>query len=106
MTDAWPARAESWSTLASVLLLRADLLDDSEARAAAVDALERGASLDPYGLDFPFRLAEVSHALGRTDDARRWAAKALDNDALKRLDPLAGLDPPRRQRIDELLGGS
>ncbi len=106
MTDRWPQRPESWSTLASVLLLRAELLDDSEARPAAADALERGASLDPYGLDFPFRLAELSHALGRAKDARRWAAKAVEIDALKRLDPLAGLDPHRRQRIDELLGGS
>ncbi len=106
MTDRWPSRPESWSTLASVLLLHAELLSDDDARAAAADALERGASLDPYGLDFPFRLAEVCHALGRIDDARRWAAKTLDNDALKRLDPLARLDLPRRQRIDELLGGS
>lgn len=106
MADRWPHRPESWSTLASVLLLRADLLNDSEARAAAAAALERGASLDPHGLDFPVRLAEVSHSLGRADDARRWAARAIEIDALKRLDPLAGLDPARRHRIDELLGGS
>ena len=106
MADRWSHRPESWSTLASVLLLRAELLGDDEALAAAVVALERGASLDPHGVDFPFRLAEVSHALGRTEEARRWAAKAVEMDALKRLDPLAGLSPPRRQRIDELLGGS
>jgi tetratricopeptide (TPR) repeat protein len=78
--------ASAWAALGFVHQTEAEITGEPRPLTKAAAALEQAAALDPYGLEYPVRLMRVYKALGQQDQARAWARKALDVDALQRLD--------------------
>ncbi|HZW10957.1 MAG TPA: O-antigen ligase family protein [Phycisphaerales bacterium] len=101
-TERWPRDSRAWRDLAQVrvALAEAGLGDAGD----DLEALRTASALDPYSPDLAYRLAVRSAALGRTADARDFAARAVRNHEYRRLDPLAGLSDVQLQTLRELLG--
>lgn len=102
------ARSTDWNWLGTTHLAVAEREPPGsiEARAAlerAGDAYRRLVELDPYGLNGPTRLVEITQALGLDDEARTWAARALERDDLLALDPLKGLSAAQRGELEALV---
>jgi hypothetical protein len=74
---------------------------------AAVGAMERAVSADPWSAVHPVRLAELCSVSGDAAGASRWAARALEADERMRLDPSGTrrLTVEQRARMRELSGG-
>lgn len=95
-------RASAWSWLATLNRTHAELLRDDALLAHACEAWEKGAALDPYSITYPTELARTFAKLALPDDARRWARKALENNANLRLDPLQGLSDRARREMERI----
>jgi len=89
---AWNARAGQ-----ELHALRASP-DDS----LAVETLRQSLRLDPYNVLTWMNLAEAFADAGQSADAARAARRALEVNALLRLDPLKQLDDRQRARIERL----
>lgn len=94
------AASNAW--LGTVRAARAASFEDKRALERAVLAWESAAGLDPRGIGAPIQLAEALDRLGRIDEARHWAARALELDGYLRLDPLKGLTDGQRARLVRL----
>lgn len=67
----------------------------------AVAQLKEAFQHDPHNLDVAVRLSKLSHELKLPDEARRWAIKALELDALTRLDRgVRGLSSQDRRELE------
>jgi hypothetical protein len=77
-----------------------------EARLAARKMYEEAGFLDPFGVHHPLRAARVAAALGEVELAGIWAARALENHANSRLDPLMGLTEPEVAEMERLEGAA
>jgi hypothetical protein len=92
--------AASLGVLGNTLRSAADLLNDPSYRKEAVRVYEQADRLDPYGLNAPLRLFELSRQLEDDAAARRWAAVVLERDALQRLDQEArGLTDSQKREV-------
>lgn len=96
-----------WQLRASVILAADRLLASGEgvsreAADRAISDLERAHELDPQGIGVVVRLMELTDDAGRREEARAWAARALELDAMKRLDPVRGLGADERRRAERL----
>lgn len=98
--------AASWSWLGTLRSARAKMLDDPAAGGRAIDAWLTAAGFDPYGLSVAVQLAEAYERRGDAGSAVAWAGKALDLNAMTRLDPLKGLGADQRASLARLAGGS
>lgn len=99
-----PGKSSAWSWLGT---LRAQLAEggfDLSARARAADAWVRASEVDRTGVGSIPQLVEALGALGRTDEAKAWAAKGLERHANQRLDPLAGLTEAQKRRLEAAAG--
>ena len=111
VAEAFPradARSTDWNWLGTTYLAVAqrEAPGTIEARAAlerAKDAYLRLVELDPYGLSGPTHLVEIAQTLGLDEDARVWAARALERDDLLALDPLKGLSAARRAELEAVV---
>lgn len=100
--DLFPSsRSFGWLGTVHMELFRAS--DDAAHRAAAIDAWVEAARMDPRGTIMAVRLFEAHREAGEGDLARLWAALALQNDDLQRLDPLRQLRPEERQELARFL---
>ncbi|MDI1289305.1 MAG: hypothetical protein PSX37_05045, partial [bacterium] len=61
--------------------------------------------LAPYELPYVVQLADVQQSIGKKAEAQASARKALELDALTRLDPLKSLNPAERERMKKLAEG-
>lgn len=76
--------------------------DKKQARlAASRDAYTQAAALDPYSLPPVLKLVELSQAMNDLAGAKNWALKALELNALMRLDPLKGLSDEELKAIQK-----
>jgi hypothetical protein len=91
-----PGRVEGWVALANVMQAFGE---------DAIPALERGATLDPWSVSIPIRLADAHAAEGDHSEAARWARKALENDGWLRLDPVVRMDGGTLARMEALAAG-
>lgn len=88
---------------ASVALARYQATNDPAFLAAALDEWTAAAKLDPHNWTIPLRAMGAAATLGRSEEAKAWAKKSLEADALQRLDPLRQLRPADRAVIDRVL---
>jgi tetratricopeptide (TPR) repeat protein len=96
--------AAAWGALGFVHHTEAEVTGEIRPLSRAALAWEEGAALDPYSLEYPVRLMKAYEDLGRLDEARAWARKVLDVDALQRLDQsVRGLNDSDRGRALRLL---
>lgn len=96
-----PASAGSWGLLANVHLALAGKIADAGLE-GAIAACERAAALDPFGSTYPLKLVDLFLQVGRLEDAREWALRALEADRNLRLDPLRQLTAEQRGRLEQL----
>jgi len=99
-------RASSLGWLGTVHANIAEATGDRAERELAVDAWEGAARADPWGPTWPPKLARAVHDLGRVEEARAWARKALEIDELSRLDPLRSLTDSEKAEMSRLAAGS
>jgi O-antigen ligase/polysaccharide polymerase Wzy-like membrane protein len=102
-TEAAPDRSGSWRLLANTLEagLGAELGSGQLGQAYA--ALVRAAELDPYGLGVSLKLVDLAGRLGRTEDRRDWARRALKINSDLGLDPLRQLTDTERANLERLV---
>jgi len=105
-----PRSAGAWMWLGTVELALAERAPAEAGREgmerAAMKAWERGAALDPHGIDGAVRLMKLAEELGDRERAARWAGRALAADGAFRLDPLKQLSEGERREARRLVGGA
>ncbi|MBX3375430.1 MAG: O-antigen ligase family protein [Phycisphaeraceae bacterium] len=95
--------ASTWGLVANVEVTFWRATGDSSHLDAAVEAWERGARLDPYGLSMPLQQFRAMVSAGRP--VGELARKLLQLDALQRLDPIRGLSPADRAVVERAAEG-
>ncbi|MCB9846499.1 MAG: O-antigen ligase family protein [Phycisphaeraceae bacterium] len=85
--SAWPH-----SLAARVLAARSRETDRTELLATAISHWEAELRLNPFGMSTVLSLMNASKQLARTQDASKWAQRALELDRLARLDPTRQLN--------------
>lgn len=104
-----PGGSSSWRLLASTLSSAAALSDEGDQRSAylmeAYEALVHASEHDPYGLDVTLKLVDLANGIGRIEDARAWAKRALAINANLRLDPLKQMTDAESARLERLASG-
>ena len=100
-TKADPDRAGSWRLLANTL--DSGVGDDLQQLPEAYTALTRAAALDPYGLSVSLKLVDLAGRLGRLEDQKNWARRALKINSDLRLDPLRQLTDTERADLERLV---
>jgi tetratricopeptide (TPR) repeat protein len=95
LVDLWPGRASSWMALGRTLEAQGRI------RVAAA-AFERAAEVGPFAVSPAEAAALAWGAAGDAEAAARWAAAALERDALRRLDPLVQMGEGRRAAMRAL----
>ncbi|MBL0926314.1 MAG: O-antigen ligase family protein [Phycisphaerales bacterium] len=73
-----------------------------DARRQATRWYNRAMELDPYSLSIPLRLIRISQQL-KEPPRREWVLRALENNALLRLDPLKQLSQAEEQALRRML---
>jgi len=98
--DARSARA--WRRLAAIEsgAVSQDLVPLEEGGARAIESLERAFALDPYNPRIALELARWHDELVHIGPSAEWAARALELDAWRRLDPLRRFDEATRRRLE------
>ncbi len=104
-TEAAPDRSGSWRLLANTLEAGAGVEGESGRLAEAYTALTRAAALDPFGLSVSLKLVDLAGRLGRTEDQRGWARRALEINSDLGLDPLRQLTDTERTNLERLVKG-
>lgn len=97
--------AQSLGWLALINRSLAEMLQQPERITAAEASLLRACVLAPYELPYVVQLAEVRQKMGKRAEAGESARKALELDAITRLDPLKSLSPAERERMKKLAEG-
>ena len=104
-TESAPDRTGSWRLLANTLEAGAGVEGESGRLAEAYTALTRAAALDPFGLSVSLKLVDLAGRLGRTEDQRGWARRALEINSDLGLDPLRQLTDTERTNLERLVKG-
>lgn len=100
LTDHGGAPAAAWVWLGDLLARQGDArLPES------IECWLEAAKLDPHGLIPATRLAHGYRNLGRIEESRLWAARALRIDEDLRLDPLERLGKTERQELEAMAEG-
>jgi hypothetical protein len=97
------ASAYSWKATVRLSLISAKLaVDEEQALTEAKDALIKASERDPYNFQHAVQLARISKQMGDAAGATAWAKKALELEALQRLDPLKRIEEASRSEIETL----
>lgn len=103
--DRWPADSRAHRDLARALAQAAGPPEPpAPPSPEELDALRRAAELDPHSPELARDLALRTRDAGLMEEARRWAARAIEAHRQTRLDPLAGLADDQVQTLRELVG--
>ncbi len=87
----------------NTLQARGDLERDPKHLERSLAIWERAALLDPYGISVPWRAFRTARTLGRDEDSRLWARRALAGEQYQRLDPLRRLTDEQRREVEGVL---
>ncbi len=99
-----PVKSSAWSWLGTLRTQIAESGFDGSARERAVEAWTRSSEIDRTGVASIPPLVEALAEIGRTSEARAWAAQGLLRHANQRLDPLAGLTDAQKRRLEAVAG--
>lgn len=97
--------ASAWGVLGTVWSTRAELEHDTRDLEPAIEAWQKAAGLDPYGLTFPVRIFRAYTTLNRPEALKIWGRKLLELNTLQRLDPLRGLTGPELEQAQKAANG-
>ncbi|MDQ7014238.1 MAG: O-antigen ligase family protein [Planctomycetota bacterium] len=102
--ERWPTDSSAYRRWAGALRQAESLAPDRTAAKPFSDLkpLEQAATRSPFSPDLARQLALRFRDAGDRPAAARWASKALELHALRRLDPLAGLTESQVQMLREL----
>ena len=94
--------AQSHSWLALLNRTAADLFQDPSRLRASQDSLRQAIALAPFDLQYALMLADLESTSGNIAAAQDAARKALELNALTRLDPIKSLTPDQKARMERL----